>query len=80
MGIFGCCSIRGLSTPTSPAALRRSAAPLALDDVVDFEHFGLARVDAEFCEDRHQASTEGIELLLGVPDRLTLSPEPKQTS
>jgi phage portal protein BeeE len=43
--------------------------PLALDDVVDFEHFGLARVEAEFCEDRHQASTERIELLFGVPDQ-----------
>lgn len=49
----------------SPALWR----PLALDDVVNFEHFGFARVDAKFSKDRHQASSEGIELLFGVPDQ-----------
>jgi hypothetical protein len=59
----------GRSSRASRAAAPLRRRPLALDDVVDFEHFGLARVDAKFCEDRHHAGTEGIELLFGVPDQ-----------
>ena len=37
---------------------------LALDDVVNFEHFWLTGVDAELGENRHEACSERLELLL----------------
>ena len=39
-----------------------------LDDVVNRGNFGLARVDSEFCKDRHQPRAECIEVGLRVPD------------
>ena len=40
----------------------------ASDDVVDFEYFWLARVDTNLGEQRHEALSELLQLLAGVPD------------
>ena len=37
---------------------------LALDCVVDFDHFGLAWVNPQLREDWHETLAEGVELLL----------------
>ena len=37
---------------------------LALDEVVNFEHFWLTGVDAELGENRHEACSERFELFL----------------
>jgi hypothetical protein len=41
---------------------------LALDDVVDFEHFRLARINPHLFQKRHQTLPERVELLARVPD------------
>src|ERR1700694_4032335 len=41
---------------------------LAPDDVMYLDHFRLARIYAEFRQDRREARTESVELLLRVPD------------
>src|SRR6266576_2186456 len=42
---------------------------LALDDVVDLEHLGLAsKLDPQVLQQRHQALAERIEVLARVPD------------
>src|SRR5438105_6022753 len=50
-------------------ALARYAIVLALDDVVDLEHLGLARkLDPDVLKHWHEALTERVELLARVPD------------
>src|SRR3954468_7061679 len=47
----------------------RSCLVLALDDVVDLEHLGLAfELDPSVLEHRHQTLAEGVELLARVPN------------
>ncbi len=49
---------------TTSAADERDRRLLALDDVVNFEHFWLTGVDAELGENRHEACSERVELFL----------------
>src|SRR5438270_7866040 len=52
---------------SGPCSLRDSV--LALDDVVDLEHLGLARkLDPDVLKHWHKALTERVELLARVPD------------
>jgi hypothetical protein len=46
----------------------RSVALLRLDDVVYLEHFRLSRIDVQLGKNRAEACSEGVELLLRVPD------------
>src|SRR5256885_2593962 len=68
----------------SPKAARfvpcgSGAEGLALDDVVDLEHLGLAReLDANVGQYRHQTLAERVELLPRIPD-LTDSEAPART-
>src|SRR5437588_3583868 len=53
--------------PVRPLLVTRSV--LALDDVVDLEHLGLARkLDPDVLKHWHEALTERVELLARVPD------------
>ena len=52
-----------------PQPMRSKLAALTtVDDVVDLEDFGLARIDAELAQDRRKTCPECVQLLLGVPN------------
>lgn len=52
-----------IATPAGYASLSAKLSWL-LDDVVNGHHVGLAGIDAEFGEDRHQGLAEGVEVRL----------------
>lgn len=55
--------------PLKPQRLCGAVGRLALENVVDLKHFGLARkLDPDIVQHGHEALTERVELLLRVPD------------
>src|SRR5581483_213119 len=60
-------ALPGLGLPFASTAAARPS--LALDDVMHLKHLGLAgKLDTCIFQDRHEALTEGVELLARVPD------------
>src|SRR5688572_9605187 len=58
---------RGVFGMGSPSSLGRvGPASLAANDVVDFDHLGLADINAEGCQDRYQGLAEIHEVLVTV--------------